>query len=237
VSTERHIVAMGGGGFSFGRDWESLDDFVMGLTGVAKPKIAFLPTASGDSDEYVVRYYNAFIPKACSPSHLALFTRTVVDLREYILDQDLVYVGGGNTANMLAVWRLHGLDVILREAWAAGVVMCGMSAGSLCWFEGGTTDSFGLDLSALRDGLGFIAGSFSPHYDGEAKRRPAYHRFIADGELANGMAADNGVGVHFVGTEFVEAVSVREGLHAYRVELVNGEVMETPIEPRVLPRA
>jgi peptidase E len=145
-------------------------------------------------------------------------------------------VGGGNTANMLAVWRLHGLDVILREAWEAGVVMCGMSAGSLCWFEGGTTDSFGLDLSALRDGLGFLAGSFSPHYDGEAKRRPAYHRFIADGELANGMAADNGVGVHFVGTEFDEALSVHEGLHAFRVELVDGKVQETAIEPRVLPR-
>lgn len=227
---------MGGGGFSFGRDWEALDDFVMGLTGVAKPKIAFLPTASGDADEYVVRYYNSFIPKPCSPTHLALFTRTVVDLREYILDQDLVYVGGGNTANMLAVWRLHGLDVILREAWEAGVVMCGMSAGSLCWFEGGTTDSFGLDLSALRDGLGFLTGSFSPHYDGEAKRRPAYHRFIAEGALANGMAADNGVGVHFVGTEFVEALSVHDGLHAYRVELVDGNVKETQIEPRVLPR-
>ena len=176
----------------------------MGLTGATKPKIAFLPTASGDSDEYVVRYYNSFIPKACSPSHLALFTRTVVDLRAYILDQDLVYVGGGNTANMLAVWRLHGLDVILREAWEAGVVMCGMSAGSLCWFEGGTTDSFGLDLSALRDGLGFLAG--------------------------------NGVGVHFVGTEFAEAVSVHEGLHAFRVELVDRAVQETPIEPRVLQR-
>jgi dipeptidase E len=235
--TDRHIVAMGGGGFSFGRDWEGLDDYVLGLVDAPIPRVCFLPTATGDSDEYIVRFYDSFERRNCAASHLKLFTRTVTDLREYLLDKHVIYVGGGNTANLLAVWRLHGVDAILRDAWATGVVMCGESAGGLCWFEGGTTDSFGLDLAALHDGLGLLSGSFSPHYDGEPKRRPAYHRFVADGSLPDGLAADNGVGLHFVGTELAEAVATRAGQGAFRVELVDGEVRETPIEARPLPGA
>ncbi len=231
---ERHIVAMGGGGFAYGPEWHVLDDYVLALARSKRPKVCFVPTASGDSDQYIVQFYSAFTTKSCVPSHLELFTRTVDDLRGFLLDQDVIHVGGGNTANLLAVWRLHGVDEILRSAWEAGVVLCGMSAGALCWFEGGTTDSFGLDLAALHDGLAFLSGSFSPHYDGEAKRRPAYHEFVKTGALPDGLAADNGVGLHFVGTELVEAVSTHAPESAYRVTFVDGAVHEVPITPRLL---
>lgn len=230
----RQIVAMGGGGFSFGHDWRGLDDFAVGLTGASQPKVCFLPTASGDADSYIVRFYDTFPASGYRASHLALFTRTVSDLRSFLLDQDLIYVGGGNTANLLAVWRAHGVDVILREAWDAGVVLCGLSAGSLCWFEGGTTDSFGPELAALNDGLGLIPGSHSPHYDGETHRRPTYHRLVAAGALPSGLAADDGVGLHFVGTELSEVVTTRAGRRAYRVDCHNGAARETPLQARLL---
>lgn len=230
----RHIVAMGGGGFSFGPDWRSLDDYAVELTGASHPRVCFLPTASGDADSYIVSFYDAFPASRYQASHLALFTRTVTDLRGFLLDQDLIYVGGGNTANMLAVWRLHGVEAILREAWEAGIVLCGLSAGSLCWFEGGTTDSFGPELAALNDGLGLLPGSHSPHYDGEAQRRPTYHRLVAEGVLPGGLAADNGVGLHFEGAELSKVVTTREGRRAYRVERDHGVAQETPLDAQLL---
>jgi dipeptidase E len=228
----RHIVAMGGGGFSSG-DAEShrLDDYVLDLTGEGSPRVCFVATASGDADSYIVRFYEAFPADRCRPSHLSLFRRTVIDLRRFILDQDVVYVGGGNTANLLAVWRAHGLDVILREAWTRGVVLCGLSAGALCWFEGGTTDSFGPELAPLKDGLGLLAGSFCPHYDVEPQRRPSYHRYVADGTLPPGIAADNGVGVHFVGNQLSEIVASHAARSAYLVEQRDGTVTETSLLP------
>ncbi|MSO79838.1 MAG: peptidase E [Acidimicrobiia bacterium] len=231
---DRHIVAMGGGGFASGPQGRALDDYALGLARSKRPKVCFVPTATGDSDPYIVQFYSAFNEKDCVPAHLELFTRTVDDLRAFLLDQDVIHVGGGNTANLLAVWRLHGVDDVMRAAWEAGIVLCGVSAGGLCWFEGGTTDSFGLDLAALDNGLGFLPGSFSPHYDGEAKRRPAYHEFVKNGSLPDGLAADNGVGLHFVGTELAEVVSTLDAASAYRVALIDGEVRETPIPTRLL---
>jgi peptidase E len=231
---DRDIVAMGGGGFSFGREWEALDDYVLGLVDATVPRVCFLPTATGDSDEYIVRFYDSFNRRRCEAKHLKLFTRTVADLRALILDQHVVYVGGGNTANLLTVWRVHGVDAILREAWNEGVVMCGESAGALCWFEGGTTDSFGLELAPLRDGLGLLHGSFSPHYDGEPERRPAYHRFVQERALPGGLAADNGAAAHFVGTELHNVVAIKRGHRVFRVDLVDGKVRETPLEPDVV---
>lgn len=231
---DRHIVAMGGGGFASGVQGRALDDFVLQLARAKQPKVCFVPTATGDSDPYIVQFYSAFNEKDCEPTHLELFTRTVDDLHTFLMEQDVIHVGGGNTANMLAVWRLHGVDKIMRAAWEAGIVLCGVSAGGLCWFEGGTTDSFGLELAALNDGLGFLPGSFSPHYDGEIKRRPAYHEFVKNGSLPGGLAADNGVGLHFVGTDLVEAVSTHDTASAYQVELIDGEVREAPIAPRLL---
>lgn len=224
---------MGGGGFSDEPEHPRLDDFILGLTGKPRPRVCFVPTASGDSDGYVKRFYEAFPPERAEASHLALFRRTVVDLRAFVLSQDVVYVGGGNTVSLLAVWRAHGLDVILREAWETGVVLCGLSAGGLCWFEGGSTDSLGNGLTPLRDGLGLLPSSFCPHYDTEPEQRPSYQRYVAEG-LADGYAADDGAALHFVGTDFVEAVGSRREACAYRVEGGSRGCSETLLPTRFL---
>jgi dipeptidase E len=234
---ERHIVALGGGGFSMEPDNALLDDFVLQLArgrsgGRERPRVCFIPTASGDAPLYVRNFYDAFAARA-EVSWLPLFVRDKRDLRGFILGQDAVYVGGGNTENMLAIWRVHGLDAILREAWEAGVVMAGISAGSLCWFEAGVTDSYGLELAPFHDGLGFLAGSNCPHYDGEALRRGRYHALVADG-LAAGLAADDGAALHYVGTALAEVVTSRPEAGAYRVELVDRQVVETRLPSRYL---
>jgi peptidase E len=228
---EPTIVALGGGGFSMEPANPLLDDYILALTKKARPKVCFLPTASGDADGYVVRFYEAFARRA-EPSHLALFKRTVADLRAFVLEKDAVYVGGGNTANMLAVWRAHELDAVLREAWEKGVVLAGLSAGALCWFEAGVTDSFG-PLAPLRGGLGFLRGSMCPHYDGEVVRRPAYQRFVGEG-LAEGFAADDGAALHFRGAELEAVVSSRPQARGYRVSWKCGAVTETPLGTRYL---
>ena len=229
----KQIVAMGGGGFSMEPDNPLLDDFVLGLTGKPRPKVCFVPTASGDSESYVQRFYEAFPAERADAGHLDLFKRTVPDLRAFVLAQDVIYVGGGNTVNMLAIWRAHGLDWVLREAWDAGVVLCGVSAGALCWFEAGSTDSLGNGLSPLTNGLGFLPGSICPHYDGEAERCPTYHRFVKEG-LPSGLAADDSAALYFVGTELVEAVSSVPTAQAYRVESHDDGVRETPLPTRFL---
>jgi dipeptidase E len=233
MGDRRLIVAMGGGGFSMEPDNRLLDDHILSLTGSSRPRVCFLPTASGDSERYLFNFYAAFARRA-EASHLALFARTVDDLEGLLLDQDVIYVGGGNTANMLAIWRLHGVDRVLRAAWQAGVVMAGISAGAICWFEAGTTDSFGLDLQPLSDGLSLVAGSFCPHYDGEAQRRPLFGRLIADGTLPAGYGVDDDAALVFNGTELRAAVSSRPGAGAYRVETVDGAIRETALPVRQL---
>lgn len=215
------IVAMGGGGFSMEPDNPLLDDYVLSLTGKDWPSICFLPTASGDAEGYIDRFHTAFAERA-ETTVLQLFRRSVADLEAFVAQQDVVYVGGGNTANLLAVWCVHGLDLILRRAWQRGTILCGLSAGALCWFEGGVTDSFGEGLAPLRDGLGFLPGSFCPHYDGEPLRRPTYERLVREGELAAGWAADDGVALHFEGTELVSTVASRAHASAWRLHAENG---------------
>jgi dipeptidase E len=224
---DRHIVALGGGGFSIDDD-PLLDDFILGLASPVRPRVCLLPTAQGDSADYVVAFYEAFRERA-EPSHLELFGRPRKDIRDFLLGQDIVYVGGGNTANMLAIWRVHGVDAILREAWERGIVLAGISAGSICWFEAGVTDSFGEELAPLRC-LGFLTGSNCPHYDSELQRRPTFRRLVDGGELPPGLAADDCVGLHFVGNELVEAVGSRREAGAFRVE----PGAETPIPVRYL---
>jgi dipeptidase E len=226
----RHIVALGGRGQTGG----PLNRFLLGLAETERPRVCFLPTAVGDDRAAIVDFYERFPADVCAPSHLELFGVPRGDVRDHLLAQEVVYVSGGNTANMLAVWRVHGVDAILRDAWERGIVLCGPSAGAICWFEGGVTDSFGPQLAPWLDGLGFLSGTFCPHYDGESERRPAYRRLVADGFPA-GIAADDAVGVHFVGDELAEVVSERDGAAAYRVELSDGSVRETPLETRVLP--
>jgi dipeptidase E len=221
----RTIVAMGGAQLR-PEDYDPrLNAFVLSLARRERPRVCFVATASGDSPEYVANFYRAFSGHHdCEPSDLGLFERTVADLRAFVLEQDVVYVGGGNTASLLAVWRMHGLDAVLREAREAGVVLCGVSAGMNCWFEASITDSFDLTrVAALRDGLGLLPGSACPHYDGEDQRRPLYRRLIAEDGFPPGYAADDAAALVFEGTELREVVTTEEGSTAYRVD-ADGEV-------------
>jgi dipeptidase E len=219
----RRVVAMGGGGFSMEPDNPLLDAFVLSLARSPDPRVCFLPTASGDAEGYVAQFYRAFTALHCRPTDLQLFERTVGDVEAFLLAQDVIYVGGGNTASMLAVWRVHGVDRILRRAWEEGIVLCGLSAGMNCWFTESVTDSFDLAaLAPLHDGLGLLAGSACPHYDGEEQRRPTFTRLVAAGELAGGWAADDGAALVFAGTELEEVVTSRPHARALRVERTAG---------------
>lgn len=230
----RHIVAMGGGGFSMDGTNTLLDDFVLSLARTKKhPRVCFIGTASGDSDSYHARFHEAFPPSRARATHLKLFDRSVLDLRKFIFEQDVIYVGGGNTANLLAVWRLHGLDRILRAAWSRGTVMAGISAGAICWFQRGITDSFGPRPQPLGGGLGFLRDAFCPHYDGEAARRPALHKLVRAG-FPPTFALDDGAAAHFVGTRLKEVVSSRPKARAFRVTLKKGVVHEAPLPVRYL---
>ena len=174
--------------------------------------------------------FTSLLSRRCVPMMMSI--KVICDHVEDLKPVDAIFVSGGNTANMLAVWRVHGVDAILREAWEAGIVLTGMSAGSICWFDAGVTDSFRAELDGL-DCLGFLPGSNCPHYDAETARRPAYHRLVADG-FPPGFAADDGCALQYRGVELVEAVASRPGAGAYRVELAGGSVRETPLEPRQL---
>jgi dipeptidase E len=224
------IVAMGGGGFSMEPENLLLDRFILSVAAVPEPKVCFVGTASGDAQTYVDKFYAAFNTLPCTPTDLSLFKPPTADLRSFVMGQDVIYVGGGNTRNLLVLWREWGLDAILREAWLSGKVMAGISAGSICWFQQGLSDSvIPGDLAPL-DCLGFLPGSNSPHYDGEPGRRPSYHRFIREGKLVAGYAADDGAALHFIGEKLVSVVSSREAAKAYSVRRVGDEVEEAALE-------
>jgi len=205
-----------------------LEDYVLGLAGSDWPKVLFVPTASADEPAMSLLVHTQLGDRA-QVSHLPFFPWPPPDLRKQVLAQDVLYVAGGNTANALAVWRAHGFDAVLREAWEAGVVLAGWSAGMICWFEAGVTDSYGPQLEGMRDGLGFLPGSACPHYDAEELRRPVYARLVAEG-FPSGVAADDLVGLRYEGTELAEVVSGRPGAGAYRVT-PDGE---EPLERRLL---
>jgi peptidase E len=210
-----------------------LDTYMLEVAGGERPKVCFLPSASGDADHYIVRFYRHFSPARCEPSHVSLFRRDcgVADIRSHLLAQDLIYVGGGSVVSLLGVWRAHGLDAILRECWEAGVALCGLSAGSLCWFDAGLT-AFHAESCEV-EGLGLLPFSNAVHYDAEKRRRPAYHAAVAAGMPA-GYAADDGAALHFVGRELARVVTSRPQARAYRVEAVDGCAIETPLEARYL---
>src|SRR4051812_493838 len=212
---EQRIVACGG---ALGvPEAAALRDYIFALARRPRPRVCFLPTPSADHPETIAHFYRVAAGHDCGPSDLPLFFREVEDLRAFLMEQDVIWVAGGNTANALAVWRTHGVDAILREAWEAGCVMTGASAGMNCWFEASVTDSFSLKkLEGLRDGLGWLEGSACPHWDAEEMRRPVYRDLVASGFPA-GVAAEDGVGLVYAGTELVEAVSWREDGAAFRV--------------------
>jgi peptidase E len=230
------IVAFGGGGFSMEKDGSLLDDYVLSLTARARPRVCFLPTASGDADHYVVRFYRRFSPD-CEPSHVSLFRRDQgtggieKDLEGHLLAQDLIYVGGGSVVSMLGAWRAHGLDAVLRKAWRKGIVLCGPSAGSLCWFREALSEFHG--SSTRVRGLGLLPYSNCVHYDAEPARRAEYHRFVGDGMRA-GFAAEDGVALHFRGTDLEHVVSSRPGAFAYHVEPANDGVVEARLDAAYL---
>jgi peptidase E len=223
---EPQIVGIGGGQSE--DEGRLILDYVLALTGKERPRVCFVPTASSEHPDVLLSLYSELSGRADS-THVSFFPWPPEDLRERVLSQDLIWVSGGNTANMLAIWRVHGFDELAGEAWEQGVVLAGGSAGMICWFEAGVTDSFGPQLEGMRDGLGLLAGSACPHYDGEELRRPRY-RELVDGGFPPGIAADDSVALHYVGTELREVVSAREGARAYRVE----RGAETPIEARLL---
>jgi len=229
------IVAIGGGGFSTEGDASPLDDYVLALTGKDQPRVCFLGTATGDADGYALKFFNAFAARRCKPSRLSLFSPGAIPPADVVAEQDVLYVGGGSTVNLLALWRAHGLGGAMRHAWEHGAVLCGPSAGAMCWFECGITDSFGVgELRPLLDGLGLLRGSFCPHFDTEAERRPSYLRMIAGGTLSDGYACDDSAALHFEGTELVEVVASKPEASAYRVERTPTGAACTALDVRLL---
>ncbi|KQU12948.1 peptidase [Bacillus sp. Leaf13] len=228
----RQIIALGGGGFSMEPDNPLLDLYILKQVMKSKPKICFIPTASGDSDNYISRFYNFFNEQNCKPSHLSLFKPPTRELDSFILEKDIVYVGGGNTKNLLTLWKEWGLDDILKRAWNQGVILAGVSAGSICWFEEGVTDSFGDGLEPIKC-LGFLKGSNCPHYDGEIERRPAYHKLVESNKIQSGIATDDGVAIHYKEQEISKIVSSRPNAKAYRVSFER-KVKETELQTEYL---
>jgi peptidase E len=236
----RHVVGFGG------LPWpdspaarQPFRDYLCGLTGRAGPRIGLLTTAVGDDPAAVARARSWFEGTGGEVGHLALFPMpSVADPEDFLLSRDLIFVGGGSVANMLAVWRVHQLDRILRAAWQAGVVLAGVSAGAICWFEGGTTDSFGPDLRIFTGGLGLLPGSYCPHYDSEPGRRPLFTSLIAAGLLPAGIACDDGAGAHFIDDELHAVVSGLPGAAGYLVAPDGaGEFTQATLAARPLPGA
>lgn len=228
----RQIIALGGGGFSMEPDNPLLDSYILKQARKTNPKVCFIPTASGDAENYITRFYDFFNEQSCQPSHLSLFRPPTRDLEAFILEKDIIYVGGGNTKNLLVLWKEWGLDEILRKAWDQGIVLAGISAGSICWFEEGVTDSYGDKLEPLTC-LGFLQGSNCPHYDGELDRRPTYQNLVGSKQIQSGIATDDGVALHYIEQELTKIVSSRPTAKAYRVSIENG-LKETELETEFL---
>jgi peptidase E len=231
---ERTIFAMGGGGFTMEPANPLLDDFVLSLARAGVPRILFLPTASGDTMAQINAFRNRFAARACVPQQLSLFNLRGLrrPLADVVLEQDIVYVGGGSMRNLLALWRAHALDEMLREAWRRGTVLAGLSAGAMCWFQRGVTHSSGPPEPIA--GLGLLEGSLTVHADGEPERLPVWLAHVRDGSIPGGWALDDGVGLLFGGLELQRAVSSRPGAGAQRVDAIAGELVRKRLEPELL---
>jgi len=227
-----HIIAMGGGGFSMEPDNLRLDHYILEKAGKPNPVVCFVPTAGGDADDYIAQFYHSYRKLPCRPRHLPLF-KPPGDIAGCIAESDVIYVGGGNTRNLLAIWREWGVDALLRQAWERGTLLCGLSAGAICWFEHGVTDSAG-PLAPVRC-LGFLSGTCVPHYDAQTHRRPAFHEFLRQSLLTNGYGLDDGAAAYFVDGEVSEFVSSRVHARAFYVRKKNGQVIEEPRDTRLLP--
>ena len=228
-----HILAIGGAALPENLDNLLLIKYFLSLTKKRRPRVCFIGAAHGDADAGRLRFYAGFSQFPCKPTHLPLFARTPRDLESFVLEHDAIYVGGGNTRSMLAVWRDWGLDVHLRKAWERGIVLGGASAGSICWFEQGVTDSIAGPLTAL-DCLGFLAGSNCPHYASEPLRRPAYRKLVAGGNIHEGVAADDGAALHYVDGKLLRVVASRPRAKAYRLTRSGRRAVEKVLPTRYL---
>jgi peptidase E len=229
AATRKILIAGGGFGTAFIR-------YMASLTGRPRPKICYLPTASADSQSGIVSWYRSCAPLNVEPFVQESFiasTRQNKDWDEVFLSMDAIVASGGNTLNQQAIWKAQGIDVVLKKAWDRGIVLGGASAGSLCWFEEGTTDSRPKELSVVKC-LGFLKGSHSPHYDREPGRRPLYQKLIGSGELKPGYACDNDAGIYFEDNEVKRVVATRADAKVYYVSVVNGKVMEKPMQPELI---
>jgi dipeptidase E len=227
------IIAMGGGGFSMEPDNLALDRYIIQQTHVERPKVCFLPQASGESQDYVLRFYKAFNSLDCRTSWLSLFSPHTADIESYLLEQNVIYVGGGNTKSMIALWREWGLDRILRQAGENGTVLAGISAGMNCWFETAISDSIPGRWITVPC-LGYLKGSCSPHYGGEPGRRPAFEKLVGAGEIPPGIAFDDSAAGHFIDGELKQVVSSRPNAKGYYIERVDNGAQETILETKYL---
>jgi dipeptidase E len=230
----RLIFAMGGGGFTMEPSNPLLDDFVLSLADVGEPRILFLPTASGDITSQINAFKSRFSERACVPEYISLFhlRDTRRPLAEIVQEQDIVYVGGGSMRNLLALWQAHGLDEMLIHAWERGTVLAGLSAGAMCWFQGGVTRSSGPPEPIA--GLGVLDGSLSVHADGEPERLPVWLSSVRDGALPGGWALDDGVGLLFRGQSLERTVSSRPGAEAQRADAIAGELLRQRLDVELL---
>src|SRR5215469_9026044 len=238
IDGRRHILAIGGlrSPLSQREPLPALIAHSIGLSGAATPRVCVLNTANGDDPVSYQKFYAILSQNGARVSHLQLFTMpNVDDPEDLLMSQDVIFVGGGSVANMLAVWRVHGVDGIMRRAWESGVVLAGVSAGAICWFDGGTTDSFGPVLRPFTDGLRLLPGSYCPHYSSEPTRRPAYEALVGDGTLPPGVACDDGAAAHFIDDALAEVVADRPNAQGYIVEPgSDGLPIETKVETRLL---
>jgi peptidase E len=229
----QQIIAMGGGGFSMEPNNLALDRYIIAQTGKARPAVCFLAQASGEARDYIINFYKAFNELDCRAAHLSLFTPHTADLEGFLLTQDVIYVGGGNTKSMVALWREWGLEALLRKACEQGVILAGISAGANCWFEQYLTDSVPGQLTVL-NGLGYLQGSCTPHYDGEANRRPDYTRLVATGGIMAGFAFDDGAAGHFIDGKLHKVVSSRPNAKGYYVGVLDGGAAEKTLDTQYL---
>ena len=222
----RQVIAIGGGGFGRSQKSHLIEQYILDQSSQEKPNICFIPTATGDLDPYVVNFYTVFSKLNCNPSHISFFKRTI-DLEEHILNQDVIFVGGGNTKSMLAVWKDWGLDLILKKAYDQGAVMSGVSAGAICWFEQGLTDSWASELKMMPC-MNFISGNCAPHYDEEPQRRPATKKLLQDNAISFMYGIEGGAALHFINEQPEKTVRFQKNKHSYNVTLKDSTVSEKP---------
>jgi dipeptidase E len=234
VTTRGRILALGGHDFDRRAGNDAICDLIVDLAESPRPRICLLPTASGDPEDQIARFRRAFAERDCVPEVISLFRlgEKPVDLRKELLAQDVIYAGGGSMLNLVAIWRAHGLDELLRECWREGILICGQSAGAMIWFEGGITSSQGDPAAAA--GLGLLPGSACVHYLSEPVRRRSFLRAIAAGELESGLGLEDQTGAIFEDTELVETVSARDGAEVWEARLDDGGVVETELHSRRL---